>query len=173
VDLLAALTQLGVPLSASFWHDGELTVRLEGSSAGLEALAPTMGGDALAPSAAAAFWHDVREQRHPFFTAAGSLWRLALPVTAAARAVAAGSPAAFEWNGAQVWLADAPAAAAADVARECGGDATHFRRTAGASTPDANVFPSLPPALLELHRAVKRVFDPAGILNPGRMYADL
>jgi len=27
--------------------------------------------------------------------------------------------------------------------------------------------------MLDLHRAVKRVFDPAGILNPGRMYTDL
>ena len=40
-------------------------------------------------------------------------------------------------------------------------------------TDVSEVFPPLPPALLELHRAVKRVFDPAGILNPGRMYADL
>ena len=34
-------------------------------------------------------------------------------------------------------------------------------------------FAPLPAPLLDLHRAVKRVFDPAGILNPGRMYADL
>jgi FAD/FMN-containing dehydrogenase len=27
--------------------------------------------------------------------------------------------------------------------------------------------------MLRLHRALKRAFDPAGILNPGRMYADL
>ena len=27
--------------------------------------------------------------------------------------------------------------------------------------------------LIRLHRALKREFDPAGILNPGRMYADL
>jgi len=26
---------------------------------------------------------------------------------------------------------------------------------------------------MHLHRDLKRVFDPAGILNPGRMYADL
>jgi glycolate oxidase FAD binding subunit len=171
VDLLAALTQRGVPLSASFWHDGELTVRLEGSGAGLGALTPALGGEPLAPSAAAAFWHDVREHRHPFFLAARSLWRLSMPATAAAKAVTVGRQAAFEWNGAQVWLADAPAQMVAAVAGECGGEATHFRRAADESPAD--VFPPLPPALLELHRAVKRVFDPAGILNPGRMYAEL
>jgi glycolate oxidase FAD binding subunit len=35
------------------------------------------------------------------------------------------------------------------------------------------VFTPLAPPLLRLHRELKRVFDPAGILNPGRMYADL
>jgi glycolate oxidase FAD binding subunit len=81
---------------------------------------------------------------------------------------------AFEWNGAQVWLADAEPAAVAAIAHACGGDATLFRRPVDGSTADGtDVFAPLPPALLELHRAVKRVFDPAGILNPGRMYADL
>jgi FAD/FMN-containing dehydrogenase len=27
--------------------------------------------------------------------------------------------------------------------------------------------------LLDLHRRIKQVFDPAGILNPGRLYAAL
>jgi len=35
------------------------------------------------------------------------------------------------------------------------------------------VFAPLDAPLLRLHRALKREFDPAGILNPGRMYADL
>ena len=43
--------------------------------------------------------------------------------------------------------------------------------TAGGVTGE--VFAPLPAPLLDLHRAVKRVFDPAGTLNPGRMYADL
>ncbi|KAB2842968.1 MAG: hypothetical protein F9K47_07965, partial [Burkholderiales bacterium] len=30
----------------------------------------------------------------------------------------------------------------------------------------------LSPVLLELHRRLKRAFDPARILNPGRMYAE-
>jgi glycolate oxidase FAD binding subunit len=55
------------------------------------------------------------------------------------------------------------------IARQCGGHATCFR---GGAAGD-EVFAPLPYALLELHRNVKRVFDPAGILNPGRMYAAL
>jgi FAD/FMN-containing dehydrogenase len=50
-----------------------------------------------------------------------------------------------------------------------GGHATLFRH----HTEAAEVFTPLAPPLLRLHRELKRVFDPAGILNPGRMYADL
>jgi glycolate oxidase FAD binding subunit len=31
----------------------------------------------------------------------------------------------------------------------------------------------LPAPLQRIHRALKREFDPAGILNPGRLYPDL
>jgi glycolate oxidase FAD binding subunit len=35
------------------------------------------------------------------------------------------------------------------------------------------VFHPLPAPLLALHRRLKHSFDPAGILNPGRMYREL
>jgi glycolate oxidase FAD binding subunit len=174
VALLADMTQRGLPCTASFWHAGALTVRLEGSAAALAAVTPAVGGEPLAPAAARDFWRDVREQRHPFFAAASALWRLTLPAAAAGRVMHDLPQSAFEWNGAQVWLADAEPTAVAAIAHACGGDATLFRRPVDGSTGDGtDVFAPLPPALLELHRAVKRVFDPAGILNPGRMYADL
>ncbi|HSQ05619.1 MAG TPA: FAD-linked oxidase C-terminal domain-containing protein, partial [Burkholderiales bacterium] len=34
------------------------------------------------------------------------------------------------------------------------------------------VFHPLAPGLMKLHQRLKRSFDPAGILNPGRMYAE-
>ncbi len=39
MDLLASLARRGVPLSGSFWSDGELLVRLEGAAAGFDELA--------------------------------------------------------------------------------------------------------------------------------------
>jgi glycolate oxidase FAD binding subunit len=42
-----------------------------------------------------------------------------------------------------------------------------------ASDKSAGVFQPLPPALLALHQRLKAALDPAGIFNPGRMYADL
>jgi glycolate oxidase FAD binding subunit len=175
-ELLAGAVQRGLPVSASFWCDGELHVRLDGSAAGLAAIAPEFGGAPVAPDAAASFWHEVREQQHPFFRGSGPLWRLSVPVTATAAVMRQQSAAAFEWNGGQVWITGAARPAIEALARANRGDATLFRSSAAMGEPAdiaPEVFTPLSPALLELQRAVKRVFDPAGILNPGRMYAGL
>jgi glycolate oxidase FAD binding subunit len=78
---------------------------------------------------------------------------------------------AFEWNGRQAWLNGGDRQAIALLAQGAGGHADLFRRAG--TDPGGEVFAPLPPALLDLHRGVKQVFDPRGILNPGRMYADL
>lgn len=174
IDLLAAARQRGLPVSGSFWCDGELHVRLDGSPAGLATIAPPFAGDSLPPDAAQDFWRSVREHEHPFFAAAPPLWRLTLPVTAAAAALQAGPMSAFEWNGGEVWLAGTSRPALESMTRATGAEATLFRRDEGVvAGDDGEVFTQLAPALLQLHRAVKHVFDPAGILNPGRMYAGL
>jgi glycolate oxidase FAD binding subunit len=76
----------------------------------------------------------------------------------------------IEWGGALRWLkTDVAPSAVREAAKAAGGHATLFRggdRSAGAFHP-------LPDGLMALHRRLKRAFDPAGILNPGRLYADL
>ncbi len=49
-----------------------------------------------------------------------------------------------------------------------GGHATLFR----GGDKSAGVFHPLPPALAAIERKLKLTFDPAGIFNPGRMYAE-
>ena len=80
----------------------------------------------------------------------------------------AGTPL-IEWNGQQRWYRCPPGVTAFEAAAAVGGHATLFRHAAG----NVDAFSPLPPVMLRLHRALKREFDPAGILNPGRMYADL
>jgi glycolate oxidase FAD binding subunit len=78
----------------------------------------------------------------------------------------------LEWGGALRWLATASeqdAQHARGWAAAHGGHATLFRGT----DKSAGVFHPLPPALLGLHQRVKAALDPAGIFNPGRMYAEL
>ena len=173
LDLLAATAGRGMPITGSFWQAGDLHVRLAGSTASLDAVMSALGGDVLDPHAAAALWTSVRDQTHPCFAAARPLWRLSLPATAAGMALARSDRVAFEWNGTQAWIGGGDRQAIDRVAREVGGHATLFRRDDAMPGDDGDVFAPLPGPLRELHRAVKHVFDPAGILNPGRMYTDL
>ena len=56
-----------------------------------------------------------------------------------------------------------------EAAQRARGHATLFRaeRRAG------EAFSPLDPVQMRLHRELKAAFDPAGILNPGRLYAEL
>ncbi|MGQ0512193.1 MAG: glycolate oxidase subunit GlcE [Betaproteobacteria bacterium] len=157
-----------LPVSATSWSGGALTVRLSGAETAVKAAAARIGGDALDPAQAATFWEGVREHSDPFFGDATPLWRLSLPSTAPAVPLPGRQMA--EWSGAlRWWKTDAPAADVRAVAEKSGGHATLFRggdRSTGAFHP-------LSPALAKLHRGLKAAFDPSGIFSPGRMYADL
>jgi glycolate oxidase FAD binding subunit len=97
-----------------------------------------------------------------------ALWRLSLPSTAAV--IDTPEPQLIEWGGALRWLrSERPAAELRALAASAGGHATLFRR--GGRT--AGAFQPLAPPLAAIHRRLKAEFDPAGIFNRGRMYADL
>ena len=76
----------------------------------------------------------------------------------------------MDWAGAERWLVrDAPAERIRAAARDAGGHATLFR---GALAGE-EVFEPLEPNLLALHQRLAAALDPAGVLNPGRMYEGL
>jgi glycolate oxidase FAD binding subunit len=76
----------------------------------------------------------------------------------------------IEWGGALRWLrSEADAKTIRETAARAGGHATLFR----GGNRSSGVFQPLAPALMKLHRNLKRAFDPQGILNPGRVYPDL
>jgi len=165
---LQRMTQLAnsnLPVSASCWINGRWHLRLDAAPRTLDTAARRLGGESLADPDA--FWEGVREQTLPSFPPVGSLWRVSVPAQRAPLALPA--PCCIEWNGAQRWYADVDPASVRAVAAGAAGFATWFR----GAPPDEDVFAPLPPALLNLHRALKRVFDPAGVLNPGRMYRGL
>ena len=175
LDQAAALARLvdlargALPLTASSWHGDRLHLRFEGSERTLDEVASRVGGETVADGAG--HWRAVREHEHGFFANVRDLWQLHVPPETPPLPLP-GMPL-IEWNGLQRWYAYIPgtydAGVVARVAREAGGHATALRRT----DPRAPVFTEPAPALLELHRSLKRIFDPAGILNPGRMYEGL
>lgn len=162
---LASIARSALPLSASAWVEGRACLRFEGSDATLDEVQRRIGGEVLADSSG--FWAGLREQTHAFFAGDRPLWRCTLPPLAPALSLE-GAPL-IEWNGLQRWYRCSPGFTAFEAAAVAGGHATLFRH----GPPAADVFAPLPASLLRLHRALKREFDPAGILNPGRMYQDL
>ncbi len=154
-----------LPISASFWHDGRLWLRLSGAGAAVEAAQRALGGEVAVD--AGKLWESVREQTHPAF-ASPVLWRLALPSTAPDAGL--GTPAAVEWGGALRWYAGEQDAARGAAAR-LGGHAVLYRAPESLRCREG-AFTALSPALLALHRRLKKAFDPKGLLNPGRLYAE-
>jgi len=49
----------------------------------------------------------------------------------------------------------------------------HLIRADAALRERADIFPPLDAVLARLTRGVKASFDPRGLINPGRMYADI
>lgn len=169
-----ALTRLNawagqpLPVSASFWSAGRLFLRLSGAHAAVEAAQQKLGGETLEDSAS--FWLGVREQTHAAFAGA-ILWRLALPSTAPALDL--DGLRAIEWGGGQRWYAgDLDGAALRERARQAGGHAVLYRAPESLRCLEG-AFAPLAPGLLALHRRLKKAFDPNGIFNPGRLYAEL
>lgn len=156
-----------LPLSASVWHEGVLSVRLSGSRPAVADARARLGGEMMDASNAEAFWIHIREQTHPFFTGAQTLWRVCVPSTTPAIELQGNQ--LIEWGGALRWLRTSEAAQVIRaVAHEGGGHATLFR-----GEPTCDVFTPLPAPLMAIHRRLKSHFDPAGIFNPGRLYREL
>jgi glycolate oxidase FAD binding subunit len=108
------------------------------------------------------------------------VWRISTAPTAGPKVVAAISAimearAFYDWSGGLVWIEVLPTtdAGAADVRRviaSFGGHATLIRAEPQVRAA-VEVFQPLESGLDRLSRRLKSTFDPAGILNPGRMYA--
>ncbi|MGZ3241019.1 MAG: glycolate oxidase subunit GlcE, partial [Burkholderiaceae bacterium] len=146
-----------LPISASAWVDGVLSVRMSGAQAAVKAAEQKMGGAVL--SNADVFWQTIREQTHIFFEDnRASLWRLSVP--SIAPVIALPGSQLIEWGGAQRWLkTDADELSIRTAIEKVGGHATLFK--GGDKT--VGVFQPLAPALATIHRRLKASFDPSGI----------
>jgi len=196
VDQANALAQLHawgaqpLPLNASCWvHDTTapnapelLFVRLRGAAAAVASACQKMLQDLPAvrmdQEQAAADWSACRDMALPFFTTPtvtdgpAVLWRLSVPQTAPALNLA--WPQFVEWHGAQRWVW-APAKAHEQVrlmAASVNGSATFFRASDANFKRSTSTFDVLSPAILQIHQRLKNEFDPAGILNRGRLHPD-
>ncbi|MDD9884266.1 MAG: glycolate oxidase subunit GlcE [Gammaproteobacteria bacterium] len=187
VALFNRLAARPLQLSAAAWHLGETRIRLSGSDAGVARAAAIIGGEA--DPAGGEFWRRLRDHELAFFAAAPELLRVSLP-PASAWAPPDSAAQLIDWGGAQRWLAADDANGVQELratVAQHGGHVTRFRHGGrgpgapgdgggddGDRAPDspAEIFHPLPAPLYQLHRRLKRAFDPAGILNPGRLHPD-
>ncbi len=154
-----------LPLSACAYDGIYLYARLSGTDTALHAARLKLGGELIDDGAE--YWTSVREHRHGFFSSAALLWRLSVPPAVAA--IDLPGQWFIDWGGAQRWLrSSAPPDDIRAAAAHAGGHATLFR-----GGDRAAVFQPLAAPLLAVQRRLKQCFDPHGILNPGRLYAEL
>ncbi len=179
LDEARAIAQLNrwggqpLPINASCWHADRLWVRLRGANAAVQSAQALMGGVALRDDAPA-FWASLREHTHPFFVLqpGQALWRVAVPDTTAPLNL---GPTLLEWGGGQRWLKQ-PAHFGTQLRSAlsaCGGHAMLFRAHGGDLPSEVSVFSPLSAPLARIHQTLKQEFDPAGLFNRGRYYADL
>jgi len=124
-----------------------------------------------------ALWRGVRDVG-AFAGKPGAVWRLSLKPSEAPAAVAGiartlGCAALYDWAGGLVWLRtaeddDAGAATIRAETAKLGGHATLIRASAATRSAVA-VFEPEPAPLAAISAGLRQKFDPAGILNPGRM----
>ncbi|HVI90935.1 MAG TPA: glycolate oxidase subunit GlcE [Dongiaceae bacterium] len=160
-------------------------LRVEGSGPSVEhrcaALRQMFGGESeeLHSMRSVTFWREIRDVTPLRAPLSRILWRVSLPPAQGASFVAAlpAMPVAewfMDWGGGLVWVSLASdtaierLAALRATAATLGGHAT-LMRASDQTRRDLGVI--APAALEPLMRRIKESFDPAGVLNPGRMMA--
>ena len=186
-----------LPLNASYWVQeqgtGVLYVRLRGAHAAVNAAIKNMCGELQNAATSSATtgnatdtgnWQALRNQTMPFFdlNEGESLWRLSVPDTTPDLQLdgyEAHRGSLMEWHGALRWVKWAAKAheqnplVLRDIAARAGGSATLFIANQAISTPSIARFNPLSEPIMRIHRQLKQEFDPAGIFNRARMFADM
>ncbi len=157
-----ALAQQYLPISATWWCDNKLWVRLSGSEAAVQSAKSSMGGDIVD---GAGLWQDIRDLSHDFFKASSpdtpwrnkqQLCRLvvppATPVLPQAESGETSLDWAMDWGGGQRWVwHEEPSVLAQYAAQHKGwlwvlGEAVELDRVQH-----------------KYMRAIKHAFDPEGV----------
>lgn len=144
-------------------------------------LAPYGATETLDADATRTLWRAVGDLEALGASADAAVWKVSVkpsdgPAIAAAARAAFACRVVYDWGGGLVWIAtetggfDAGAAVIRDAIAPLGGHAT-LAKASDAVRLATDVFQPLAPPLMDLTRKLKARFDPAGILNPGRMYA--
>lgn len=151
-------------ISACSWDGEYIRVRLSGSVSGIAHARAHIGGERIDGKD---YWRDLTNFKLGFFQGDGRLWRVNVAPMSENLRVNAGQ--LIDWGGAQRWLkTDEPPTDLRARAVQLGGFADCF-----SADSDVATFHPLDGTLLTANKQLKAALDPAGILNPGRLYPEL
>jgi glycolate oxidase FAD binding subunit len=144
-----------------------------------ELLKPFGERGTLDAAASRAFWKSIRDVAPFADRTERAVWRLSTtpslaPGIAAGINASVGAQYFYDWAGGLIWLEmpnEKPQAGAVRTALAGRGHATLIRATAAARAA-ADIFEPLDPVRAAVSQRLKESFDPKGVLNPGRMYAE-
>ncbi|MGC6485432.1 MAG: FAD-binding protein [Candidatus Puniceispirillales bacterium] len=173
---LADFIQKGV-VAAIRVEGFEISVKARSTAlAGLDQQCP---GVVLGPEDSDTIHADLRERTFLPPQNNRVIWKISCPPETGGRLLARlmerpNCRAYADWAGGMIWLShpaggDGGEAAIRAMLEETGGHATLIEAPE-AMRRSLPVFPPQPQALMALTKRVKSVFDPVGVLNPGRMY---
>jgi glycolate oxidase FAD binding subunit len=143
-------------------------------------LAAFGAAEVLPRSEADTLWRDIRDAVPLAEPRTDAVWRISVaptrgPIVVDAIRRALQARHFYDWGGGLVWIAvpatgDAGARAVRTAVAAARGHAMLVRAPTEVRAV-VDVFEPLPPPLMRLIRGIKEAFDPAGIFEPGRMYA--
>jgi glycolate oxidase FAD binding subunit len=151
-------------LSGACWDGESIRIRLSGTAAGVRHGHKEIGGDPLAQGG---YWQDLNNLKLAFFQQPERLWRIS--VAPMSDPLGNFPQQLIDWGGAQRWIkSDAPPGEIRNRAQQLGGHAECY-----SADPAIPCYHPLEAPALALQQRFKAAFDPAGILNPGRMHPGL
>ena len=150
-----------IPLSASCFHDGLLSIRLSGSETAVKSGLKKIGGELTDGTD---FWRSIREQTHSFFQSDQKLFRHSVnsksPVTH--------ENTLIEWNGSLRWIcSDTTLKEQQDEATKYNGNAILFRKNV-----KNDAIQTLTNGLMTLQKKVKNSLDPDGVFGKCRLFTE-
>ena len=134
----------------------------------------------LDTDASRTMWRHIRDATPLIAPPEAAVWRVSVRPSAGPSVLDAVRPAGvggyLDWGGGLVWLAgpaDAATHAAVEAAASQAGGTWTLLRAPDTLRGAVRVVPDEAAPLARITRQVKAAMDPAGILNPGRLYAGL
>ncbi len=170
LSLTRNLAKTSTPISATTWINEELFIRVNGNNEKvIDDAHKLIGGDLVVQ--ANDFWKSIRDQQHNFFQSNLSLWRISTPANA--KLPSLDEKQLIEWGGALRWInSNADPRDIREAVHNVGGYANLFQNRYEDKL-DIEVFQPLNSVAMRVHKQLKNAFDPARILNPGRLFKEL